>query len=262
LSLGPVADQLTIETPEQTSLHFDVAGIGSRFLALSIDLLMQFLVGIVVGIAGSFAISGIEKVAPRAGVWSAAILILFYFFLYFGYFAFFEIIWNGQTPGKRKLGIRVIKDSGRPLTPAESIGRNLMRIVDWLPAMYAVGLACAFFTQGNKRLGDLVVGSIVVRETSLRDLNPVSPASASSAPPLPPVYGHLGARQLTPEEFQLIESFLGRRTALEPTVRFRMADEVLRRIMPKLNLPSGLSLSAEKILEALSYERHSAGGYS
>src|SRR5207248_8892299 len=63
------------------------------------------------------------------------ILVLFFFLLYFAYFAFFEIIWNGQTPGKRKAGIRVIKDSGRPLTVPESIARNLLRIVDWLPAL-------------------------------------------------------------------------------------------------------------------------------
>ena len=68
-------------------------------------------------------------VAPTAGKWGGAILILFYFMLYFGYYAFFEIFWNGQTRGKRQVGIRVIKDSGRPLTPAESIGRNLMRIM-------------------------------------------------------------------------------------------------------------------------------------
>jgi uncharacterized RDD family membrane protein YckC len=262
LSLGPLVDQLTIETPEQTSLDFAVAGIGSRFLAIAYDVIIQSLVAIIVGVAGSLIIRAIVSIMPRASMWGMAILLLFYFFLYFGYYAVFEIIWNGQTPGKRKAGIRVIKDSGRPLTPAESIGRNLMRIVDWLPSFYGVGLACAFFTKGNKRLGDLVVGSIVVREISLNDLKPIAPAASSSGSLFPATLGQLGAINLSADEFLIIESFLNRRSALEPYVRYRMADEVLRRIKPKLNLPGDSSISSEKILEALAYERHSTGAYS
>jgi uncharacterized RDD family membrane protein YckC len=260
LSLGSLADKLTIETPEQTALDFAVAGIGSRFLALAIDVLIQFAVGFVLGLAAMFGIGRIVAYFPQLGMWTAAVLMLFYFFLYFGYYAFFEILWSGQTPGKRRVGIRVIKDSGRPLTPAESIGRNLMRIVDWLPIFYAIGIACAFLTKGNKRLGDLVVGSIVVRETSLLDLKPVwEPASAAAVPGLT---GPFGARRLTAEELALIESFLNRRSALEPYVRFRMADEILRRIQTKLTLPSDTSISSEKILEALSYECRSTAGYN
>src|SRR5260370_34105330 len=131
--LGSFADKLTIETPEQTALEFAVAGIGSRFLALSLDSLIQMRVGFVAGIGGSIAIGLISAAVPTAGMWGFAVLILFFFLLYFGYFALFEIIWNGQTPGKRKAGIRVFKDSGRPLTAAVSTGRNLIRIFDWLP---------------------------------------------------------------------------------------------------------------------------------
>src|SRR5215831_2431735 len=235
-SLGSYTEKLTIETPEQTSLDFAVAGVGSRFIALALDTLIQTLVGLVVGIGGGMVVAALTAAAPKSAVWGMAVLVLFFFLLYFGYFAFFEIIWNGQTPGKRKAGIRVIKDSGRPLTPAESIGRNLMRIVDWLPFMYAIGLACAFFTKGNKRLGDLVVGALVVRETSLNELKPVSQAAASPPPQLLASVGHLGAHLLSEEENALIESFLSRRSALEPVVRYRMAEEVLRKVSPKLNL--------------------------
>jgi uncharacterized RDD family membrane protein YckC len=251
------ADQLTIETPEQTALDFPVAGIGSRFLALAYDVIIQFLVGLVVGIGGTAAIAAISTATPRVAMWTTAILIIFYFLLYFGYYAFFEIIWNGQTPGKRKAGIRVIKGSGRPLTPVESIGRNLMRIVDWLPFFYAIGIACAFFTKGNKRLGDLVVGSIVVRESSLAELKPV----IRQEHPVLTQAGALGAHRLSKEESALVESFLNRRSALEPAVRYRMADEVLRRIRPKLTVPPDGSISAEKLLEAIAFERRSTGAY-
>jgi uncharacterized RDD family membrane protein YckC len=262
LTLGPDADQLTIETPEQTSLDFAVAGIGSRFLALALDVLIQSLVGFVVGIAAAMLIGGSAVLIPKGAMWLAAIFILFYFLLYFGYYAVFEIIWNGQTPGKRTVGIRVMKDSGRPLTPAESIGRNLMRIVDWLPGFYGVGLICAFFTKGSKRLGDLVVGSIVVRETKLSDLKPVSSSLSVTASPVPASFGALGAQQLSFEEMSLIEHFLNRRIALEPDVRYRMAEEILRKIKPKLALPADASLSTERILEALAYERNSMRAYS
>jgi uncharacterized RDD family membrane protein YckC len=131
-------DKLTIETPEQTALDFHVAGIGRRFIALALDTLVQTAVGLIVGIAGAFGVAGLSKYWPTSEMWGVALLILFSFLLYFGYFAPFEVLWNGQTPGKRWTKIRVIKDSDRPLTPAESIGRNLMRIVDWMPTMYAV----------------------------------------------------------------------------------------------------------------------------
>lgn len=259
---NPIADQLTIETPEQIALDFAVAGIGSRFLALALDVLIQFAIGIVVAIGGSMATAGIAVVYPKAAMWSFAILAIFYFLLYFGYYAFFEIIWNGQTPGKRKAGIRVMKDSGRPLTPAESIGRNLMRIVDWLPFFYAIGIACAFLTKGNKRLGDLVVGSIVVRETSLAELKPAWQAAPATSVPIPSLANPLSAQNLSPEEIALIESFLSRRYSLEPSVRFRMADEIFRRLRPKLTLPPDIRVSSEKILETLSVERRSTGSYS
>ena len=257
--LGSFADKLTIETPEQTSLEFAVAGIGSRFLALALDTLIQMLVSFVAGIGGSIVIGLLSDAVPKAGMWGAAILILFFFVLYFGYFALFEIIWNGQTPGKRRAGIRVIKDSGRPLTPAESIGRNLMRIVDWLPAFYAVGMVSAILTKENKRLGDLVAGSLVVRESAFSNLKPAwQTAETPAAPALSP----MGADRLSPEECVLIDSYLNRRLDLEPSVRFRMADEIFRRLKPKLMLPAESTLSSDRILEALAYERRASGRYS
>jgi uncharacterized RDD family membrane protein YckC len=252
-------DQLTIETPEQTALDFHVAGIGSRFIALALDTLVQTGVGLIVLIAGGFGIAGLAKYWPSSSMWGAALMILFYFLLYFGYFALFEVLWNGQTPGKRWTKIRVIKDSGRPLTPAESIGRNLMRIVDWMPTLYAVGIVSAILTKENKRLGDLLVGSLVVRESSLAEIRPgfgtQADASFSNQAPI-------GSALLSAGDFALIDSFLNRRFDLEPTVRFRMADDILRRLKPQLTLPAENNLSSEKVLEALAYERRATSRYA
>lgn len=258
-SLSSYTEKLTIETPEQTSLDFAIAGIGSRFLALALDTLIQILVGFIVGFGGGMIITAVAAAAPRSAVWGLAVLVLFFFLLYFGYFAFFEIIWNGQTPGKRKAGIRVIKDSGRPLTVAESIARNLLRIVDWLPGFYAIGIASALLTKENKRLGDLVAGSLVVRESSFSDLKPVWQTAQA---PIKPVLAPLGAANLTPEESALIDSFLTRRSELDYDVRVRMADQIFLRLKPKLTLPAENTLSVEQILESLAYERRATGGYS
>ena len=255
---GSYTEKITIETPEQTSLDFAIAGIGSRFLALALDTLIQVLVGFIVGIGGSMVVAALASAAPKSAVWGLAILVLFFFLLYFGYFAFFEIIWNGQTPGKRKAGIRVIKDSGRPLTVAESIGRNLLRIIDWLPGFYAIGIASALLTRENKRLGDLVAGSLVVRESSFSDLKPVW---QTAQVPSTPVSALLGAANLTLEESALIDSFLTRRSELDFDVRVRMAEQIFQRLKPKLTLPTDNTLSTEKILESLAYERRATGGY-
>jgi uncharacterized RDD family membrane protein YckC len=259
-SLGSVVDKLTIETPEQTPLVFTIAGVGSRFLALALDTLIQVGLGIVLGIGGAFVIRGLATFGETATLLGAAVLFFLFFLLYFGYYAFFEIIWNGQTPGKRKASIRVIKDSGRPLTPAETIGRNLMRIVDWLPSLYAVGIVSALVTKENKRLGDLLVGSLVVRESSFAELRPATwqTAEASANPPPAP----LGASELSPEDISVIDAFLSRRLDLEFDVRARMAAEILRRVKPKLTLPPDRTWSNEKTLEMIAYERRATGHYA
>jgi uncharacterized RDD family membrane protein YckC len=101
------ADKLIIETPEQTPIEFPLAGIGSRFLALAIDGLLRIaFIIVLVGIAGILGLIGLIKAAGTQ--WVVAILIVAYFFIELGYFAFFESVWNGQTPGKRWTHLRVI----------------------------------------------------------------------------------------------------------------------------------------------------------
>jgi len=251
-------DKLTIETPEQTVLEFEMAGIGSRFLALAYDTLLQILIGI--GLLVILLLVGVAMPSSsKTGIWFVALIVLIYFVLYFGYFALFEIIWNGQTPGKKKEGLRVIKDSGRPITPSESVGRNLMRIVDQLPAFYAVGIVSALLSRQNKRLGDFVAGTIVVHEKSLADAKPVWQSPVTGQAARATTYG---SERLTPEEFALIEAFLNRRSSLPGDVRFSMADQIAKQIRPKLSLPPGEVFYAEHLLEAVAHERRSSAGYS
>jgi uncharacterized RDD family membrane protein YckC len=255
---GDFRDKLIIETPEQTVLEFEIAGIGSRFLALAYDTLLQILIGL--GLLLIMVVVGVAVPnSLKAGIWFLAVILLAYFVLYFGYFTVFEIIRNGQTPGKKKEGLRVIKDSGRPITPSEAVGRNLMRIVDQLPAFYAVGIVSVLLSRQNKRLGDFVAGTIVVHEKSLEDAKSVWQSTQAGQATPATVYG---SERLTPEEFALVETFLNRRSSLPADVRFDMADRIAKQIRSKLSLPRDESLNSEKLLEAIAHERRSSAGYS
>ncbi len=252
------SEKLIIETPEQTSIEFPIAGIGSRFLAVLIDSLIQVAAVVVLGlilVAVGFSVGfAAFRGSPTAGVWIVAILILFYFVLMYGYFILFEAIWNGQTPGKRITHLRVIKDSGQPITAIDSVARNLLRIVDQLPFLYGIGVLCAWISPQSKRLGDYVAGTVVVHE---KPFETVAPQWGAPAPASTHQYG---ANRLTPDEFALVEAFLSRRNALDAGVRYDTAANIVRRIEAKLTMPPERP-SPEKILEELSSERRSTAGY-
>ncbi|HWF13140.1 MAG TPA: RDD family protein [Candidatus Acidoferrales bacterium] len=252
-------EKLIIETPEQTSIEFPLAGIGSRFLAVLIDTLIQIGTVIVIllmfGGLGYSVRGAFGSIPDYLGPWIAAVLIFFSFLLMFGYFILFESLWNGQTPGKRLTHIRVIKDSGQPISAIDAVARNLLRLVDQLPFAYGIGVLCAWISPQSKRLGDYVAGTVVVHEKPLENvtLQWESPAQNSAH--------HYGANRLTPEEFALIETFLSRRSALEAGVRYDAAYGIVRRIESKLTLPPEGKPPAEKLLEELSWERRSTAGY-
>lgn len=247
----------SVETPEQTHIEFTVAGVGSRGLALAIDTLIQFAVVVVGVILSVLLMPGVWARVRAASVWIAAALIVAVFLLYYGYFSFFEILWNGQTPGKRSLRIRVIKDSGRRLSALEAIARNLLRIVDQLPGFYALGVTVSLLNSRNKRLGDLVAGSIVIRERTGSHTLPQNALwnTAGFRPRAP-----MGADRLSDDELILIESFLQRRWELDPGIRWRMANEIFRRVESKLTFAPEERASAEHLLEAAAQERRGGSG--
>ena len=167
------ADQLNIETPEQVDLRFPVAGIGSRFVALLIDHLIQFftLLLILFGIALLPGDNHAAKAAEMdtATKWVLAAITFIIFCLMVGYFALFEAFWHGQTPGKHVMKLRVIKDSGRQITLFEALARNLLRFIDLLPNFYLAGVITMLCNRKNKRLGDLAAGTLVVHELPADD---------------------------------------------------------------------------------------------
>jgi hypothetical protein len=104
--------------------------------------------------------------------------VLVVFILFWGYFAIFEAVWNGQTPGKRAGRLRVIRRTGQPIGASEAMVRNLIRIVDFMPGFYGVGLISMFIDKEARRLGDFAAGTIIIREgeqTSLQDVRVSNP---------------------------------------------------------------------------------------
>jgi uncharacterized RDD family membrane protein YckC len=255
------ADKLTIETPEQTSLEFPLAGIGSRFLAIALDLLLQIAAYVVLGlIAAMISWAGILGIMGKQ--WGIAIVIFAVFIVQFGYFSLFEIFWNGQTPGKRWTHLRVIQDSGRPITAYDAILRNLLRIVDALPSLYAVGIVTMLISKENKRIGDYAAGTVVVHEKPLQGVAaiwgataPAAVAAPAQALPVSPT------AQLTGDELQLVETFFERRMSLDPEVRRSMARQIAQRLGERLNVPAEARPDAEKFLEALAEQRRSSARF-
>jgi len=222
------SDKLTIDTPEQTALEYPIAGLGSRFLAILADTAIQVVLAFSVILAGILIGAGLSNFGKLGPQWVVAIIVILMFLLNAGYFALFEIFWNGQTPGKRFAQVRVIKEDGRPIGAYEAIVRNAVRVVDMLPAMYGIGLVSVFLNWQSKRLGDFVAGTVVVHEKTLEGVRPYAETKIDDT--LPPI----DASQVTLEEVRLIETFLNRRDALDPAVRTTMALEISKRIAGKM----------------------------
>ena len=250
----PSADKLTIETPEQTSLEFPLAGIGSRFLAVAIDTLLQTAALLVLAtLGGLIAYAGLLKDVGKQ--WAIAILLLVFFLVQLGYFSFFEAAWNGQTPGKRWTDLRVMRDSGQPISVQDAILRNLLRIVDSLPTLYAAGIITILISPQNKRIGDYVAGTVVVHEKPLQGAAAVWATSAAQ----PLAAGRLPV--LTVEELHLVETFLERRGSFEPGVRWSMARQIAQRLGERWSVPSEARPDAEKFLEALAEQRRNTARF-
>ncbi len=243
-------DQLSIETPEQVALEFPLAGVGSRFLALAVDTLLQ----VAIALSVLAAVSGTWSLLRPSGggAWFVAVLIIAAFLLFYGYFAIFEAFWHGQTPGKRLIGLRVLSVTGRPARIDEAILRNLLRVIDQLPGFYAIGIVTTLVSARNQRLGDLAAGTVVVHEKALS-----APVMQVAAPPAGS--GWTGGPGLSDAELLLVETFLQRRHELAVPVREAHANAIADRLRARLG-PSAPALAPEALIEALHSRARTRGG--
>ena len=222
-----------VATGESVAFHYELAGLGSRFYALFIDLAIQILVLIGallflawIGSTGGPPVklpSNEEKFVDAVAI---GLLIFGVFALFFGYFILFEWRWNGRTPGKRLLGIRVVRDGGFPLDFTGSVVRNVVRVVEALLGFYAVSAVVMLLSPENRRLGDMAAGTLVVRDAPYRHAGNVQ---ADEVRELDPAVRGLGAA-----ERDLIRNYGARRDALEPRAREALARTIAATVRPKL----------------------------
>jgi uncharacterized RDD family membrane protein YckC len=244
-------ETLIIETPERVPLEFALASIGNRFLAVAIDHFIQYFSMFL--IAWVFlSISGLDTAGSSASFilaempkWTIAILIIILFLLFAGYFVFFEWLWNGQTPGKRLLKLRVIREDGRPITLWEAMARNLLRIFDAIPGfilpVYSIGLITIFLSRRDQRVGDIFAGTVVIRERA--DEAPTFEETFATENRISdlafrrvhkPAKFQADINLLTENEMEVVENFLRRRWDLSERQRLWMAWRVALPIMYKL----------------------------
>lgn len=231
-------DRVRISTPEGVDVELTLAGIGSRFIAAILDLLVQGAVLLAAAIA--LGVLG----GDGTGLAVAAFSILF-FLVFFGYDVLFEVRSRGRTLGKRWTGLRVVRTGGRPITFVPSCVRNVMRVVDILPAFYAIGMVSIFATTRNQRLGDLAAGTLIVRERS-GALHSARAAAASA----PGSEDGWDVSAVSARDVGTVRQFLDRRAGLDTGARAELARDLEKRLRP-LVAGAPERLGPEEFLERL-----------
>ena len=229
----PDAD-LVVATPERVSFEYQVAGLGTRAIAQIIDLLIVFgILAAVYFVALAFAAVGSGTAAYLAALIGSFVVIL-------GYFWTSEALWSGQTVGKRVFRLRAVGDRGEPMTFAQAGIRNVVRIIDFLPYAYGVGLVVLFANGRGKRLGDLAAGTVVVKDSDYVWLWQLRggqgragvrprPAPVSAPPPTyfaPASAAEMVLRRIDPELRRLVTAYAMRRPELPLELRAQLAATV------------------------------------
>ena len=291
---NPWDDDIDILSAENVAFHIETAGLGSRFGAAVIDLMLQGLTLGLGAIAANYLIDYLPKLdltAQWIRVTLGALGILVVALITLGYSFFFEWLWDGQTPGKRWLGLRVMRTNGMPIGAWEAMIRALMRSVDFLPVMYGMGALVALVNGNNRRIGDMVAGTVVARERhdaarAILDIDsaadafiaslqaPLQSAPVSTVPvaamqqeldaaaaPLPtshrlPLEGAMltapAGRPLTDADRDLLREFFARRGAVQPAARERLARSLALRL--SASLQRAIEGEPERWLEVIGRE--------
>jgi uncharacterized membrane protein SpoIIM required for sporulation/uncharacterized RDD family membrane protein YckC len=277
-------ERVSIITPDHIELDFEPAGLGSRLLAAVIDALIIvaiFVVLLIGGILAGVSAFGIGGQGASA-VFIAALVMLLYAVVW-GYFVFFEALERGRTPGKRVAGIRVVLDNGLPVGWRESALRNLVRAADIMPPPAClVGSLMILFSKKGKRLGDLLAGTMVVRETFVTSSHPRGSrwetawvAGAEQGKTRRSIT--LGDMKVDARQIQIIERFLAKcdslplaqrqtlawriaspflqaagedpRALVQRSDRFTVCEQVLRSISQQANAASEVSTGGDDAAE-------------
>lgn len=219
-------DRRTIQTPEGLDLELTLAGLGSRMIAAVVDAVILGLIVLIVGFGASqLAIGG-----AGGGIVMQALATILISVVVLGYLVGFEALNEGRTPGKRLVGIRVVTTDGDSIGFLAAFLRNLLRVVDFLPAVFIAGSATILLTKSNQRIGDLTANTIVIRER----LPHVDKAELDQIE-------HDGDRwdvgRVTPEDVDVLRRFAVRRRSIPQDRIDQIAAGLARKIRPKVTGP-------------------------
>ncbi|MGZ3496998.1 MAG: RDD family protein [Vulcanimicrobiaceae bacterium] len=222
---------ISVRTPESIQFSYELAGLGSRFLAVVLDLMIQLAIVIAIfwslALIGSHAPHGSLSASGKlATAMLTATVITIVFIVFFGYFVILEWAWNGQTPGKKALGIRVVRDGGYPIDLGSSLIRNLIRVGEAAAGFYALSAASTLLSAENKRLGDIAAGTIVVRDARTVSARELARAHGATAADFP---------LLNDDERALVARFCARRDGMAPQYRAQMASQIANVLRPRLS---------------------------
>ena len=261
-------DRISIATPEGVDLDVTLAGIGSRFVAALIDSLIQAAILIAVSFLAALAAGGAGVDDFDGGLLAGvalALLLVVFFLVFFGYPVAFETWASGRTPGKRWTGLRVVRSGGAPVSFLPSAVRNLLRLVDFLPTAYGVGLVAMLANDRNQRLGDLAAGTLVIRERRALRLAASASSPTSSETQAPSAWAPVRADWATwdlsavsGEDLGTVRRFLERRPYLTPEARSRLAFDLATRLRAKVTGPSE-DLHPEVFLDELAAAKSARG---
>ena len=262
------------------AIELPLAGIGSRFIAILVDYLIWGFAFFIFFLLALVVIPAFSIFGRISANWAIGIALLIVFVMHWGYFALFEAFSNGRTPGKRVAKIRVIHQSGRGINFVEALARNLVRYVDGLPSFYAVGIVMIFLSRRNQRLGDMVAGTLVVRdrevdsphwgESASRTFtaptliapSPITPAGPSKTghdswdrpPHLRVILPATALAKLSGSDLEVLESFFTRRLDMDLTTRAALASRIASAVCAKSGLAIPQDTSVETFLEAVAHQ--------
>lgn len=226
--------QITVVTPENVRIDYELAGFASRAGAAIIDMLLQLLLYTFI-LFMKWQLGGLSSL-PGSN-WAYALLGIIGFLIFYGYFVYFETAWNGQTPGKRYCRLRTVKEGGLPVDLACAATRNLVRVIDIVPVIvpYVVGMLCVILSDKNKRLGDYAAGTLVVKERGewTGDLQKHRLEEYST----PRHVGYIKNIELvTAADFEAAKRFVERMPELADDVRMQLAAKMARPMMARLGI--------------------------
>lgn len=237
-------EEYTLLTPENVVLRYDVAGLGSRVVAATLDYLILAAGALVLDVGGLSAVARLNEAAGPGqylagffGYGFLALTIVITFLFWWGYFVLCELLWNGQSVGKKCLHLRVVRAGGQPIGLVASLVRNILRIVD---LFLLIGVLVMLVDRSCRRLGDFAAGTLVIREpwaATKRDLT-----ATFGSVPVPNVPDTVvavlpNAGRLSAEHYATLREFFARQPRLAPAQAQALAQRLARELGAVLAVP-------------------------